>query len=160
MKNGWKLKVVLGWIVLMALLLFKTGIADAFDVFQVREVTVVYRIYQPGSVNPLVTQNPLLPGREIDKGLDLEINTDLLKYLYWDNTVHSLTDRSALDGSGQFRKVGLEWRLGVDLGRVWKALPLSVGWWHYSEHLLETQWGLGHFPVSEAVEIRIRLYKR
>lgn len=160
MTKIWKLRLVLGWIVIMAMLLFKSGTADAFDIFEVHEVTVIYRSYQPGSVNPLITQNPLEPDRVLDKGLDLEINTNVLNYLYWDSTVHSLTDKSATNGSGQFRKVGLEYRVGVDLQRLWDVIPLSIGWWHYSEHLLDTQWGLGHFPIQDAVEFRLKLYQK
>lgn len=151
---------VLVWIVLMGLLLFLRGEADAFDVFQLREVTVIYRSYESGGVDPLITQNPYQPDKSLGQGLDLVVNVDLLKFLYWDNTVHSMTDRNATNAPGQFRMVGLEWGLGIDLKRVWRALPLSIGRYHYSRHLLDTEYGLGHFPLLDAWEIRLKLYER
>ena len=158
--KDWAFRLALTWIALMAILLYKAGTVEAFDVLELREVTVIYRSYTAGSVDPLLTQNSYEPGRIVDKGLDLEVNSDVLGFFYWDNTVHSMTDRSAVDGPGQFRMVGLEWRLGLDVERLCGALPLSIGWWHYSRHLLDTRWGLGHFPTADALEIKLKLFQR
>lgn len=144
----------------MAILLYRSTVAEAFDVFQVEEVTVIYRKFVSGSEEPLITQNPAIPEREMNEEVNLTVNSSVLKYFYWDNTVHSMTDKSSTDGSGSFRRVGWEWGLGVDLQRIWGPLPVSIGRYHYSQHILDGQWGLGHTPLENAWELRLRLYKR
>lgn len=155
-----KLAFVLGWVTLMAVLIYNMGEANAFEILQVDEVTVVYRKFVDGSSEPLITQNPTQPGRAMNEEVDLTVNSSILKYLYWNSTIHSMTDKSAVDGSGQFRMVGLEWGLGIDLQRVWRAIPVSIGRYHYSQHILDGEWGLGHTPLENAWELRLKLYKR
>lgn len=142
------------------MLLYYSDDTVAFDLFQVREMNVIYRKFDSGGTDPLITQNPNVPNRALNEEIDLQVNTDLLKYFYWDNTIHSMTDQTLQGGQGQFRMIGLEWGLGVDLSRVWKALPVSIGHYHYSQHILDGTWGYGHFPVVDALEIKLQLYKR
>lgn len=143
----------------MAVLLYRAPKAEADTIFRVKEVNVTYRSFFPGGTDPLITQNPALPDRALGKELNLTVNTDFLKYLYWNNTVHSMTDIEASTGAaGQFRMVGLETSLGIDLMRLWKVLPVSVGYYHFSRHILDSPGGLGHFPVLDAAELKLQLY--
>ncbi len=143
----------------MSVLLYKSTVAEAWEIFQLTEITVVYRSFD-GGVDPLLTQNPLQPDRSLDKSLDLVVNTDVFEMFYWNNTVHSMTDKSTTNGSGQFRMVGLEWALGIDFQRIWEGIPISFGRYHYSRHLLDTEWGLGHFPYEDSWELKLRLFQR
>lgn len=148
----------------MATLLYLGGEADAADWLELQKVDLDYKSYYPGGVDPLITENPSLPGRTLGKALNLEVNTNIFDYFYWNSTIHSMTDEVFnADGSsnpGQFRMVGLEMAVGIDLRTVYGELPVSIGYYHYSRHVLDTDNGLGPFPREDALEIRIHIYDR
>lgn len=123
--------------------------------FQLREVSLSFRNYFPGGVNPLITYNGL-PDRHLDKDVDVNLSIDLFRYFYWNNLIHSTTDKDS-NGSGQFRLIGWQFSLGVDFGRMWDWLPVMFGYAHHSQHLLDYA-SPYHFPVQDALEIRIFLY--
>ncbi len=147
------------WLLLFSCLLY-SGEAESADWMQLREATVTYRSFLPGGTDPLITQNPYLPNRAMDKELNLDVNLDLVNYLYWNNTVHSMTDSQYAPASGgQFRMVGLEMGFGVDMRRIYSELPISIGYHHFSRHLLDTA-SPYHFPCQDAIELKIYLYAR
>lgn len=145
--------------VAFAVLLFFEPYSDADnEIFELRQVEVTYRSFFGGGYDPLITQNPYQPNRALGKELNLQVNTDLGYLLYWNNTIHSMTDHEVGTNSGQFRMVGLEIQLGVDIRKIVPEVPVSIGYYHYSRHLLDTEWGLGHWPVEDGIELKLRLY--
>lgn len=126
-----------------------------YYLIEMNEVFLSYRQYLPGSSDPLINDNSL-PNRLMDKGIDLSVNLNLFRYLYWENTVVSLTDKGANGENGQFRLVGWNYRLGVNLTDY-----LQVGYYHFSKHLLDTTVPFSSgFPVQDAVEVKINLFRR
>lgn len=151
---------LLAWATLFATLIYLGGPAEAADWLELQDVSITYRSYFPGAVEPLVTQNSMAPGKNLGKELNVDINSDIFDYLYWNNTVHSYADENSEGGGGQFRVVGWEFGLGVDFRKIWRQWPVSFGYYHWSTHILDASWGLGHFPVRDSLELRIYLYDR
>lgn len=142
-----------------AILLYRQP-AEAAELFQIEQVKVTYRSYFPGGTDPLITQNGYLPDRALSKSLDLSVDTTLGKYFYWNWNVHSMTDTLVHGQGGQFRMVGLEMRLGIDFSKIWSFIPVTAGYYHDSDHILDSPHSLGHFPVKDAVEFNFILYRR
>lgn len=128
------------------------------DVLELNEASVGYINYFPGGVDPLITENSNLPNRTIGSNLELNINSNILKYLYWNNKVHAGTDKvlntNGSVSSGQFRTVGLEFHLGVIISD-----NLQFGYYHHSIHTLDTTYGGGTFPRLDGIELKLFLYK-
>lgn len=123
---------------------------DAGYPLVLRDVSLEYKSFFDGGSYPLITDNGL--NRVQDKEMQLNLNFDLLSYLYWDNVVHASTDRDPATGSSQFRLVGWQFGLGVRLTE-W----LKVGYYHHSQHLLDATlpW---RFPVQDALHLQIKVY--
>lgn len=133
---------------------------QAAELFTLDEVKITYREFFPGGQDPLITQNALLPDRALGKELNLGINTSILKVFYWNNIIHSTTDEYALNGkNGQFRVIGLEFTLGVDFSKIISAIPITLGYYHYSQHILDSEHSLGHFPVRDGIELNLYIYR-
>jgi hypothetical protein len=149
---------VVGAILLFATLLANYGTAEASDIwdsspFSLSDVSLGYRNYFPKGRDPLLSQNGL-PDRNPGSELSIRLGLDLFRYMYWDSIVHGGTDVDVLNGGGQFRSVGLETRVGVR--PLWW---LEVGYYHHSQHLLDTSSSLG-FPVLDGWEVRAIVFKR
>lgn len=115
-----------------------------FKLIEPDEVTINYRKYFDGGRDPILTQN--LPGTKLGDTVQIILNTNVLKYAYWDNRVHGDTDNT------QFRLVGWESKLGINI------LPyLSVEYYHHSQHVLDASWHHGGFPVMDAFSINIKI---
>ncbi len=148
-----KLKVALiTWTVFCAATLARMAEAGEWKVLELDAVNVNYKQFTPGGRDPLISSNGL-EGRYLDKELNLTVNSNLFKYGYWNNMVHSMTDQD-LDGRGQFRLVGWNMKLGVHLGPY-----LDVQYEHFSKHILDAPYAPG-FPVQDSVGIVIHLYRR
>lgn len=154
------IRVILAILVVLSCIAYNQPIAEGFELIDMRDVTLTYHNFFPGGVDPLLTQNNLQLGHSMDKEINIGINMDIAKYLYWDNTVHSMTDLGPSGTRGQFRMIGWEFGFGVDVRRIYSKLPVSFGYYHYSRHLLDTDSSLGHFPVEDAFEIKLYLYQR
>jgi hypothetical protein len=124
--------------------------AGDFKIVEVQEVTIQYRHYFPGGYNYMINANGL-EGKSLGQGVNLIINTDFLKYLYWNNLVHSTTDRN-VNSLGQFRHLGWQFAIGTRI-----ASMLSVEYYHHSQHLLDHKHILGRFPVEDAININLQL---
>ncbi len=144
-------------ILALLLALFAGLYARADGPFELKEVSISYKSFFDKGHDPLITDNGLR-GRALDKGIDLNMNTDVFHYLYWNNTVHSLTDRGVDGGSGQFRMVGWEFGFGVDVRKAASYLPITVGYYHYSQHCLDCTYPF-HYPVKDAIELKLFLYE-
>ena len=128
--------------------------ADEYNIVNVDELKINYKSFFPGGSNPLITENGLL-NRTLDKELSLTVNTFIFNVFYWNNRIHSLTDKENVpNGIGQFRLVGLESQLGVNL-TPW----VSLEYYHHSQHLLDYMYPYGHFPVEDAFSLNIFLIR-
>ena len=127
---------------------------DEVTGLDLQEVSLEYKSFSSGGRDPLITQNGL-EDRALDKEVDLNVNIDILKYLYWNNTVHSMTDRFTDGGAGQFRLVGWDYKLGV---RIFDSL--HVQYEHFSQHLLDTTYKHGDFPVQDSLGFILYIYGR
>lgn len=150
------------WLTLIALVLMLVvdepcASARGFSVFDLSEVSLTYRSFFPGGHDPLITDTGLV-NKQLGKEMDLSVNTSLLRYLYWNNTIHSLTDADVNAGGGQFRMVGWEFGLGIDFRKISSSIPLTAGYYHYSQHSLDHEYPW-HFPVRDAIELKLLIYQ-
>lgn len=129
------------------------AVATSGRIFNLNEVSLVYRSYSDSSRLPLVTQNGL-PDRSISSGINLNVNIDFASYFYWDNTIHTYSDAIASGNPGQHRTVSWEYSLGV---RITKEL--SVGYYHHSQHILDHAYSKD-LPLEDAVEIKFTIFKQ
>lgn len=127
------------------------------DVIELQEVNIDTIRFFDGGVDPLVTQNGL-PNRNVDYHFELALDTNILEYIYWDNKIHSDTDRiitwNGDTVGGQFRTIGLEFHLGLNISD-----NLKFGYYHHSVHLLDTHSAQGDFPREDGLEMKFILYK-
>lgn len=127
----------------------------AADGLELQSVRVDYIRFFDGAHDPLITQNGQ-KGRALGAQLDLHVDVDVLRYFFWNSTVHSLTDRRMHNGeeAGQFREVNLQMQFGLRLLSV-----LDVYYWHSSTHLLDATYTGGHFPVQDGLGLTLKLYQ-
>lgn len=82
----------------------------------------------------------------------VNFNLDLFKYddwgLYWDNNVAGASTDT------RYRMVQWHWEGGLDLDKY-----AQIFWEHQSTHILDAPGG-GHFPMFNAYECRIVIYRR
>lgn len=150
------------------LLYYMTGVRaddtpDELHVLSLRTLSINAKDFAVNGRDPLVTSNGL-QYRALGQEYDLGVEIDLLKYLYFNSIIHSATDRSVdpntgAIGHGQFRVVGLEYGIGVDLRRLEANIPVTFGYYHYSQHELDNTLSYG-YPVKDAIEFKVYLYQR
>lgn len=138
--------LIFGLTVIIFALLPNNALGDGFKLIELREAYIDYRNY--AALNPNGRDMLIYP-EPPKEGINLTLNTNIFKVFYWDSTIESSTTQ------GQYRSVGLETRLGVNLTE-----HLRFGFYHHSQHVLDR----GHsymdkFPVSDAVEIRFYLFR-
>ncbi len=162
-------RILIFWTAWVSIVVIGTILAckgsRAADWLELDSVDIIYRSFLPGGVDPLITENPNLPNRTLGKELNLQMNTHMFDFIYWDAVVHSMTDEvfvpdHTYSTTGQFRMVGLELGLGIDFRRIYSQLPVSFGYYHYSRHVLDTVYGSGPFPREDALEIKVHLFDR
>lgn len=134
-------------------LLVASTIAARAAFIELKEVSADYKSFFPGGSDPLITDNGQ-PNRGLDKEISLGINTDIANFLYFDNVVHGRTDNIKGTNSGQFRTVGWNFKFGIRVSRT-----IEFGYWHHSQHLLDTEYKYGHFPVEDGIQLKIYLYR-
>lgn len=136
------------WLIACLLLIASPASADFIEL---KELSIDAIQFFPSGIEPLISWNG--QGRAPDKQLDLNMNAQVAKVVYWDNRVHSMTDKT-LDGtSSQFRVVGWNFRIGVQFSE-----QLQVGYYHFSKHLLDHSFPGGAFPVLDGVEVKWYLF--
>jgi len=125
-----------------SLLLPSSTLADNWHVIDLHEVRLDYRRFHESGRDPLfVDSTP-------KEGLDLGISTNILRYFGWDSIVHSKTN------AAQYKYVSLETRLYL---RVTESL--EVGYYHHSQHLLDSAYPHQRFPVADALQINLYIYR-
>lgn len=128
------------WYVL-ALVLIGLHSASADTIFDLDEVSIKYRRFHPSA------RHPLFYASTPKEGLDLRVNTTILNYVYWNNTVHSYTN------SAQYYLVGWELQFGVRLTQ-WADFFYE----HHSQHLLDHTYPHSKFPVEDSWGFTLYLY--
>ncbi len=138
---------------LLCILIANKADAKEWKLLELREVTIGYEQYLPGGHDPLLSENGLdnkAPGSQVE----FEVNTDVAKYLYFNNRVHAGTDKDRDgDGRGQYRSVGWQFAFGVHVSEY-----LDVEYAHHSQHDLDHELPF-HFPTVDSIGIKLFLYK-
>lgn len=137
---------------IIILILSNTCLAN--DFIQLQEVKIGFMNFFPGGRDAMINNNGLTD-KEPAQQLDLNINTNIYKWGYFNSLVHSLTDRDTITGASQFRLVGLNLELGVRINKY-----IDVFYWHYSSHLLDTKYYWGGYPLLDSVGVHIYLYRK
>lgn len=137
---------ILGALGALALALCAEDVHARNWVLGLDELSIEYKNYE--LVNDKA-RNLLIYPEHPKEGINVNINTDILTYLYWDSQIQSLTTGS------QYRAIGLETRLGLRLSQY-----LYVGYWHHSQHLMDRAPAtLPRFPSEDAVELKLFLFR-
>ncbi len=102
----------------------------------------IYNTYSSYLMNPDGT------GKPAASSLNLILNVDLLKYLFIESRIISMTD------DDQFRKVGLEYKTGIHLGPY-----IDIFYAHLSHHVLE-QTSNNRFDQYDGFGFRINFIKK
>jgi hypothetical protein len=140
----------------LPLVLLASVAASGDDLVELNEVSIDYKDYFAGGYDPLITGNGI-GDRGLGKGIELNVNTDVLSVFFFNNRVHTMTDEiTSGNGAGQFRTVGWQFQLGL---RVSKMFPLDIYYEHHSQHLLDTP-GVQHFPVNDSVGLKLTLFSK
>jgi hypothetical protein len=115
----------------------------SFDVIKLRDVSLEYKRFVHPGRDPLFTQQ--LPHKE---ELNLHMDTDVLVYGFWNNTVHAMTD------DAQYRVVGWKFQFGLHVTPY-----LDVQYSHFSKHLLDREGLPGGFPVEDSVGFHLYIWR-
>lgn len=108
------------------------------------EVSIVTKHFYPYSRHPAFYRS------QMNDALELNLNTNILHYFYWDNYVHAETDYS------QFRHIGYNFRFGV---RVFDWLELY--WHHHSQHAMDDTYPAPmRFPAEDAYAFKIKVWEQ
>jgi hypothetical protein len=126
--------------------------ASEWKLMSPRELKVGYTDFFQGGRDPLITSNGL-PNRTLGKEVRLTMDLDVLRYFYWHNNVHTMTDEiKETGGKGQFRTVGWELDFGVRASKY-----INIYFHHHSQHTLDTQYQNDGFPVQDGVGFQLNL---
>lgn len=136
---------------ILAALLLLNPIAAKADALELEDINLQYKTFWDGGRDSDITDNGL--GHFMDKELNLQMNFNVFEYFYWDNTIHSMTDR-APNGDTQFRLVGWNYRLGLHITDY-----IDFGYNHFSKHFLDYQ-GPNGFPLENSWELNIHLFRK
>lgn len=118
-----------------------------FKILQLDELSIDYRNYT--LINPKA-RNILLYPDPPKEAVNVNINTSLLKFGYFNSIIESLTTDS------QYRTIGLQVFLGIRISKY-----ADLGLWHRSQHYLDGQFvSIPKFPSEDALQVKLYLYKR
>jgi len=160
MKTFFK-SIVLTFACLLTLFLF-SKLADASEVFrliddiklvEIKDLYIEFKQFTPDSRNPMITNNGI-PNRIMDKEINLHLDMDILRYLYFENMIHSMTDAPIDGGCGQFKVIGWNFRVGI---HIWKYIDLQFE--HYSQHSLDNVLPF-NFPMENSIGVKIYIYRK
>lgn len=112
------------------------------DVLELQEVDVTYKNY-------IYARDPLFFQGPPKDHLSLNVNTDVLKYMYWNTYVHGTSD------DAQYRRVGLNMTLGARITSMF-----NVQYEHHSQHLLDSTYPHMKFPVEDSIGVKIKLFSK
>ena len=122
-------------------------LAHAKDFGDLKELYVDYKNFgylNNNQRNSVIYPTPPATGINFGESMDL-----FWGWGYLDAEVQSLTD------AGQFREIGLEYRLGAHLGKY-----VDLGLYHISQHTIDEAPPAGYYPFQTAIELKVWLYKK
>jgi len=130
-------------VILLAASCFLAQQAAAFELFELRDVAMEARWFFPKGRHENLRTPP-------KKEVNFHINVDILKYGYFNNTIHSLVNES------QFALIGWRYKVGLHV-TPW----LDIDYKHYSKHSLDTPgpWPFS-FPVQDSVGVTIHFWQK
>ena len=128
-------------VIAVCLLLIDNCKAEPFQFFTLQDVSMEARFFM-GDVKHENTINP--PTNEVN----FNVNTDILRYGYFNNTIHSLADGK------QFQLVGWRYQVGAYI-TPW----MNVEYKHFSKHALDSQGPWQHFPVEDNIGVVIHFWQ-
>jgi hypothetical protein len=137
------LAAVIGYAALLALM----PEADAFDIIKLDSLSVEYRKIDKSA------RDPLFYNSTPKESVDLVMNMDILRYFFWDNRVHSMTN------SAKYEMVGWNPTLGLRLLETKSGVGLEVLYEHYSKHLLDDVYPYQKFPVQDSIGFNLYIYR-
>lgn len=144
------------FILCATLLALSPAEASDFQLVELKDVTIGYKSFFPGSYQPQLAQSGI-PNRTLGKELNLNLGIDLLRYAYFNSRVHGTTDEiienGKSTGKGQFREVGWNFQLGIRPHALF-----SIEYEHHSQHMLDWQ-SPTRFPVEDSIGIKVFIYK-
>lgn len=127
---------------LLSTIIAKNCNASELDGFKLDELSINYKRFIGE------TRHPLFLNSKQKEEVDLNFNTTILNYMFWDNTIHSMTDDS------QYKIVGWNLKIGV---RLFDNLDFQAE--HFSKHLLDETYSVMRFPVENSIGFKWTLYK-
>lgn len=136
------IRFLLVYLTLFCSVLLYLSDAYAFDVLKLDDASVQYEKLHPSARHPMFTFSR--PKERISVRLD----TSVLDHFYWNSYVHGTSDES------QYRFIGLEMEVGL---RVTKWASVHAR--HHSQHLLDTTYAYGKWPVEDALGFTLHLYR-
>jgi hypothetical protein len=113
----------------------------ASQALELSNLALTYHHFQDYSVFPE------LGGAHADQGLELSMDIDLIGPMYWDNSIHYLTE------GADSLYVGWNYRLGIHALK-----SLDLGFEHFSQHLIGKPELTPHFPLYDAVFVQWTIY--
>ena len=129
------------YLLLFLLLLPLTANATDYKILELDSLYVDYKNFAQS------TRDPLFYASTKKESLSLNMNTNLIDFIYLDSRVHGETNYA------KYELVGLEIRLGARITR-----SLEVGYQHHSQHLLDDRYPYMGFPVEDSFNVRLYLY--
>lgn len=131
---------------------FCVAASKADEIIELDSISIEYQMFKHKGIDPMITYDGL--NRKIDTGLNLNLNTTVLSYFYWNSSIISMKDYDPVYDYGQFRTIGLQMRLGIRL-TDW----IDIGYYHLSRHLMDTPQPTGQsFQQMDAIEFKLKLY--
>lgn len=134
------------WLLFLLTMHNATANAGNFP-FELQDVYIDYRHETTVGYDP-VLQALNDPNTTINNHLDLHIDLNVLRGLYWNNMVNTTSDQS------QFKVIGWEYGLGA---RLFPCLEL--GYYHHSQHWLDSN-DTQHFPLENAIQVKLIFYNK
>lgn len=130
-------------LIIWSKLLVSTTNAGEFKILDLNELSLDFKFYQSGSRNLLIY--PDVP----KEGMNIDIKIDVLKFMYLDSQILTLTS------GNQFKGAGLETRFGM------RVTPwLETGIWHRSAHVLDGTHSFMPYPTEDSLQVKIYLFRK
>lgn len=134
-------------LIFFSLIYTSSILADDFHVLNLDELSIDYKNY--ARINDKA-RNLLIYPEHPKEGINININTSVLSYGYFNSTIESLTT------SSQYRGIGLQVCLGLHLSD-----SVDIGYYHHSQHVIDREiQGIPIFPVEDAIQIKIYFYRK
>lgn len=140
-----------GITILLIASLLLSRVSHAKEVIKLEKLKIDYHKFTPSSRDAFIVPN--LPNTQLDSQIKLSIDMDILKYVYWNNNVYTITDKTLGPHSyQQFRYVSWEYHFGI---RVLENFNLEF--YHKSEHLLDATPSI-QYPMINSIGVSYTIY--